>query len=96
MLRDRRLGGKKFRRQHGIGPYVVDFFCAEVKLVIELDGDVHDLPGRRDRDRRRQEHLESLGLTVVRFRNEDVVAQPDSVLSRLVETIASIQAKKEK
>lgn len=84
IVRSRRLGGFKFRRQHGIGPFVVDFFCSEVKLVVELDGNVHDNPARAAYDRERQEYLEALGLSVVRFRNEEVLREPNRVAEALL------------
>jgi very-short-patch-repair endonuclease len=52
-LRGRRLGGLRFRRQHPVGPYVLDFYCAESALAIEVDGAQHDLPGQMEHDRRR-------------------------------------------
>ena len=58
-LRGRKLAGLKFRRQHPIGPFVVDFYCAEHKLVVELDGPVHDQ--RQDDDRQRSQYLRQRG-----------------------------------
>jgi very-short-patch-repair endonuclease len=74
MLRNGQLDGLKFRRQHVIGPYVADFYCASLKLVIELDGMSH--AGRADEDERRQRFIESQGLTVLRITNDDLLAQP--------------------
>jgi very-short-patch-repair endonuclease len=78
-LRGRKLDGKKFRRQHAVGPYVVDFICAECDLAIELDGPIHDQT--LDEDARRQSALESAGLRVLRFRNEEVLADMEQVLA---------------
>ena len=78
MLRARQLGGIKFRRQHPIEPYVVDFLCASAKLVIELDGESHD--GRRTYDDRRTQHLEDLGFQVLRVTNNDVLTNLDGVM----------------
>ena len=58
-LRGRKLAGLKFRRQHPIGPFVVDFYCAEHQLVVELDGPVHD--ERQDDDRQRSQYLRQRG-----------------------------------
>ncbi len=77
MLRNRRLGGLKFRRQVAFDPYVVDFLCAENKLVVELDGQSHD--GQHDYDRRRTEHLESLGLRVIRVTNRELATNKEGV-----------------
>jgi very-short-patch-repair endonuclease len=86
LLRDRRLGGVKFRRQHAIGPYVVDFYCSAHRLVVELDGRSHDDRGREDRQR--QDYLESVaGLTVFRVANDDVLRDRESVLLGLLKVL---------
>jgi very-short-patch-repair endonuclease len=77
ILRGRQLAGLKFRRQHPIEPYVVDFYCAEAKLVVELDGKSHD--DREEYDRIRQQFLANLGLTVFRVTNDDVLTNIDGV-----------------
>jgi very-short-patch-repair endonuclease len=68
-LRDRRLGGYKFRRQYLIGPYIADFVCTEQKLIIELDGPLHD--DRGEYDRRRDMYLRKQGYRVIRIRNSE-------------------------
>jgi very-short-patch-repair endonuclease len=68
-LRARQLQGIKFRRQHGIGPYIVGFYCPEQSLVIEVDGDSHADAEQIQRDQRRDRYLQSIGLRVVRYRN---------------------------
>jgi very-short-patch-repair endonuclease len=80
-LRGRRLGGWKFRRQHVIAGYVVDFYCPALWLALEVDGGVHR--DRRVEDREREDHLTSLGVRVVRFCNEDVLERLDVVLDVL-------------
>jgi very-short-patch-repair endonuclease len=70
VVRNRRLEGLKFRRQESIGPFIVDFVCQERHLVIELDGGYHD--DVFERDRSREQFLESEGYRMVRFSNEDV------------------------
>src|SRR5688500_893413 len=70
-LRDRQLDGSKCRRQHGFGPFVLDFFCASCGLVIELDGAIHDQ--QVDQDAFRTEYLAQYGYRVIRFRNEEVL-----------------------
>ncbi len=81
-LRAHRLGGLKFRRQHPIGPFIVDFFCAEAGVVVELDGDSHG-PERRALDAARQAWLESQGLAVWRCWNaefaENIVGALDAI-----------------
>ena len=79
LLRDRRLAGAKFRRQHPVGPYIVDFYCQSHRLVVELDGRSHD--DRGVPDEQRQNYLESVaGLRVVRIENDDIVRNPESVI----------------
>jgi very-short-patch-repair endonuclease len=82
-FRGRRLMGRKFRRQHPVGPFVLDFFCDDARLVVEVDGGVHREPDQRERDAQRQEALEGLGLTVLRFRNEEVVFEVEQVLEQI-------------
>ena len=77
MLRDRRLNGLKIRRQHVIGPYVVDYYCHEANLVVELDGVSHVGKGESDDDRDRD--LKSRGHGVVRVTNDDVLDDRDAV-----------------
>ena len=81
-LRSRRLKRLKFRRQHPIGKFIVDFYCAEYLLIIELDGPIHDHHGLRDAARRRW--LESRGYTVLRFRNEEVEKDLGGVLDTIL------------
>jgi very-short-patch-repair endonuclease len=70
-------GVLRFRRQHPIGPYVADFYCPRAGLVIEVDGATHD--GREACDRRRDDYLRSLGLSVLRVGAAEVLASPDAV-----------------
>lgn len=86
-LRNRQLQGAKFRRQHAIDRFIVDFYCAEARLIIEVDGAVHDY--RPDEDAIRQEFLESLGLRVIRFTNADVLQHTNAVLARIAEHLPS-------
>ncbi|MDC3962190.1 endonuclease domain-containing protein [Polyangium jinanense] len=81
LLRDRRLFGAKFRRQHPIGPYFADFFCKEAGLVIEADGAPHFRAPTRDAIRDGQ--LRSMGLTVLRFENREFLLEPDRVINRI-------------
>ena len=85
LLGKSRLQGRKFRRQHSIGPYVVDFYCAQERLVIELDGAAHDSARRVDHDRNRTRFLEELGLRIVRIENREVFDNPDGVLAYIAQ-----------
>jgi very-short-patch-repair endonuclease len=71
-LRGSAMEGLKFRRQFGIGPYVVDFFCYEHRLAIELDGDSHFVSGAQEYDQRRQKYIEDRGIRFLRFLNTEV------------------------
>jgi len=83
LLRDRRLAGAKFRRQHPVGPYVVDFYCVSHGLVVELDGRSHH--DRGVQDEQRQHYLESVaGLRVFRVDNDDVLHDRESVILGLL------------
>ncbi|WP_239651513.1 endonuclease domain-containing protein, partial [Neosynechococcus sphagnicola] len=78
-LRGRKLEGRKFRRQQPIGAFIVDFFCGAERLIVEVDGAVHD--SQKEADRQRQELLESLGLRVVRVSSELVATRLDDALA---------------
>ncbi|MBD3837737.1 MAG: endonuclease domain-containing protein [Brevundimonas sp.] len=82
-LRRRGLGGLKFRRQHPVGPYVLDFYCAETKLAVEVDGQVHAHSDRAEHDRRRTEWLERHGVLVLRIVAEAVRVDLDGVLASI-------------
>ncbi len=84
LLRDRRLKGLKFRRQFPIGPFVVDFCCYELRLVIELDGKVHAKPQPAARDRERDAYIRGLGYTILRFPNERVFWEAGEVLTEVL------------
>lgn len=79
-LKGRRLNGYKFRRQQSIGKYIVDFYCPKYKLAIGIDGDSHNWPDVLEYDQRRQTHIESLGITVLRFNNPEIYSNLSSVL----------------
>jgi very-short-patch-repair endonuclease len=88
-LRNGQLEGTRFLRQKAFGRYIVDFYCASARLVIELDGEVHDTPEAFEYDAIRAHELEARGLLVVRFRNECVYNDLHSVLSTIREKIHS-------
>jgi len=71
-LRDRQLGDFKFKRQYSIGKYVVDFFCSEIGLVVEIDGATHSTDEEIKYDEIRQKFLESEGIVVKRYNNSDI------------------------
>jgi very-short-patch-repair endonuclease len=77
ILSRRQLGGLKFRRQHPIEPYIIDFYCPRVNLAIELDGESHE--GRQAYDADRERFLRNLGLRIIRVTNDDVLNNLDGV-----------------
>lgn len=83
-LRNRQLDKLKFRRQHAIPPYIVDFYCEEKKLVIELDGGQHS----EETDKDRTAFLESRSLKVLRFWNNDVLTNTEGVLTMIQEKVS--------
>jgi len=87
-LRGKRLNGLKFRRQHPYEHYVLDFFCVEHQLVVELDGSVHDVLDQAAYDEERTSFLNESGLHVIRFRNEEVKKNLSSVLQKIIEITA--------
>jgi very-short-patch-repair endonuclease len=80
LLRSRQFLGLKFRRQHPVGPYIVDFYCAVRKLVVELDGGQHFTIEGQAYDRRRTEYLAMRGIRVLRFTNSELFENTDGVL----------------
>lgn len=88
-LRKKRFLGLRFRRQHGIGPYVVDFYHAQSMTVIEVDGSIHYKPEIMEKDRMRQEFLESLGYKVIRFSNHMVFDHLEFVLQKIKSYVVS-------
>ncbi|MBW7465454.1 endonuclease domain-containing protein [Pontibacter aydingkolensis] len=84
ILRGRELEGRKFRRQHSIENYIVDFYCASEKLVIEVDGAVHDSPEAIANDSLRDEMLRHWGLKVLRIRNDEVFESLAAVRNKII------------
>ena len=87
-LKNKQLAGRRFKRQVSIGYYIVDFYCPSEKLVIELDGDVHFTSPGYENDQRRSKYLNSLGLKVIRFENEDVFQCSEGVLAKIQEAFS--------
>ena len=85
-LRGKRLRGLKFRRQHPIGPFILDFYCAEARLAVEVDGQGHDHPDRIAQDRRRTAWLHDQGVRVIRLAAESVRVELDGVLDFIAST----------
>ena len=84
------INGFKFRRQHPIGLYIADFYCHKVKLIIELDGSIHDNVVVKENDERRQAELEKWGYIIIRFINEEVLRKPEEVLEVITRQILEL------
>jgi len=87
------MQGFSFRRQHPFGRYVVDFYCAPLKLAVEVDGGQHDECPQRLRDRRRLHWLRSKGITVIRFWNNEVLENIEGVWDEIARKAASLSTR---
>jgi very-short-patch-repair endonuclease len=83
ILKSKNLNGRKFRRQHSIGNYIVDFCCTSEKLVIELDGNPLGEYHKIEKDKKRDQYLEGLGFSILRFENRLVFQEPEFVKNEI-------------
>ena len=91
-LKGRQVLGYKFRRQHGMKEYVVDFYCPELKLAIEADGESHDTDEAKRHDPQRQRDIEKEGIRFLRFRDDEILGNPDNVVKRIEEEVMCLSA----
>ncbi len=89
-LNNKQVNGLKFRRQHPINQFIVDFYCHQVKLVIELDGEIHNRKDVAEKDVGRESVLINYGLTIIRFSNEDVITNTEDVVSKIKQKTAEL------
>ena len=82
-ISDKQLDGWRFRRQHVFGPYVLDFYCPVLKLCIEVDGELHQRTDVFEKDKERTSFLESNGIKVIRFTNDEIENDISDVLERI-------------
>ena len=82
-ISEKQLDGWRFRRQHGFGPYVLDFYCPVLKLCIEVDGEIHQRTDVVEKDKERTSFLESNGIKVIRFTNDEIENDISDVLERI-------------
>lgn len=94
LLRNRQLFGFKFRRQHQFGDYVADFYCREAQLVIECDGEVHDLNEPWHHDQNRDAYMIAVGLRVLRFSNDRVLNDIEGVLEEIAKYLRPFMEEK--
>ncbi len=90
LIRNRKLNGLKFRRQHPLEKYIADFYCHEKRLVIELDGGIHRSQMQQEIDDERTSVLNRLGITVLRFKNEEVINNSKAVTDRIIKVAESL------
>ncbi len=83
LIKNRQLEGRKFRRQHSIGDYILDFYCPEEKIAIELDGEDHYWEEGIRRDKLKNAYAKSLGIEIIRFENKIVFKHPEFVLKTI-------------
>lgn len=91
-LRRHGVSGYKFRRQHPVGKFIVDFYCADVQLAIEIDGSIHDYT--QEEDALRQHFIEGQGIRVIRFSNGEVLQHIDAVIERIGEMLQVLAREK--
>lgn len=82
--------GYKFRRQYSVDWYVIDFYCPELKLAIEIDGSVHDDEKQKVYDKERQKYIERFGIVFLRIRNEEILENANKALGRIEEKIKDL------
>ena len=82
-LRNRRLLGIKFRRQYSVDQYIIDFYAPELKLAIELDGSVHELPEQKEHDKVRQKYIENYGIRFIRITNDEFLGNPNKTFDKI-------------
>jgi len=87
-VRNKQFLGLKFFRQYSFGPYILDFYCPEKKLAVELDGGQHNMPDSREYDAERTAYLNGHGVNVVRFWNNEVLLELEGVLASLELTVS--------
>jgi very-short-patch-repair endonuclease len=86
-IRNKKIENVKFRRQHAIMKFIADFYCHEAKLIIEVDGDVHEQTEVKERDKGREFELEKAGIKIIRFTNEEIYYEMNSVLEKIREVL---------
>jgi very-short-patch-repair endonuclease len=91
-IRNRQAAGFKFVRQEIIGPYIADFVCRDCRVIVELDGASHAAEGRVEHDARRDIYLAGAGYRILRFANDDVFSDVDSVIATIVKECEAVMA----
>ena len=90
-LRNRQLSGHKFRRQFSVDHFVINFYCPELKLAVEVDGETHNEPGQQKKDRSRQKYLESFNIKFVRIKDEELFGNPEKAFGKIEDAIKRLK-----
>jgi len=88
-LRDRQINGLKFRRQYSVGNFILDFYCPELRLAVEIDGESHYLAGSRSADRSRDNFIKSNNIEILRFTNKEITDNLNGVLEIIMRHISN-------
>jgi very-short-patch-repair endonuclease len=91
-LNKNQMMGLQFRRQHPINKFIADFYCAKIKLVIEVDGSIHDIPENQAYDTGRSEVFNDFGISVIRFTNEQIINEIDRTINIIEENVKNLLA----
>ena len=89
-LREKKINGYKFRRQQPVFDYIVDFYCHELKLIIEVDGEIHSLPEKINYDSKRENILKINGFHILRLSNLEIETELDSTINKIILYISEI------
>jgi very-short-patch-repair endonuclease len=95
ILKNKQVGGLKFRRQHSVGNYILDFYCPQIRLCIELDGEWHANPAVLSKDIDRDKYLEKFSITVLRYENRYVYEYPEEIVKDILNFRESLEVKPE-
>lgn len=95
-LRRRQIVNKRFLRQYGVGRYVIDFYCPEIKLALEIDGNTHDSEDEKKYDKNRQSEIENFGIQFLRIKNDDIFGRIEDVIKKIERKIQELKNDKSK
>jgi len=90
-LRNRQILGYKFKRQYSVDHFIIDFYCAKLKLAIEIDGGTHNTPDQKKKDLVRQNYLESFNIKFVRIKDEELFGNPNKAFAKIEQAIQLIE-----
>jgi very-short-patch-repair endonuclease len=93
-LRNRQLSGFKFKRQFSVDHFVIDFYCPELKLAVEVDGASHNEPGQQKKDISRQKYLEAFDIKFVRIKDEELFGNPEKAFGKIEQAIKKLEENK--